>query len=176
VTASALFGAQTAHASDQVAADPAIMPTYVNLIFTMSNTNGDIFSMDIAHGNTAPGADAIIWYTGTQRNQRFWLDAGKYPRSYRIHSATSGLCLNVNHHSGDAGAKIIQWNCDPDKPDNESFFFQPDPGWAGAYHIQAASSGLCLEPGGGINPAANVIQWQCNGYDDRAEDWHTYTG
>jgi Ricin-type beta-trefoil lectin domain-like len=127
-------------------------------------------ALDINHGDTTPGAQAIVWNAGDQLNQQFALLPSRIAGGYRIQSLSSGLCLNVNHGSLSQGANIIQWYCDQDQPSNEIFYFSPGE-VSGAYLIVAANSLMCLEPGGGVHAAAPVIQWTCNTGYDPAEEW-----
>ncbi|WP_220182732.1 ThuA domain-containing protein [Sphaerisporangium album] len=82
--------------------------------------------LDVPGGSGAAGTQLVQWscHPSTapdQVNQRFFpLASGD---TYKITSAASGLCLDINSGSHEDGGAVIQWNCV--NADNQRFGFTP---------------------------------------------------
>lgn len=119
---------------------------------------------DVPAYSTASGKWLDQWTCVNQSNERWYLDpvgpiGGVY--WYRIRSASSGLCMNVNGASLSNRAAIIQYRCGAYT--NEYFAF-----WRGGdvptgyYLVQAFQSGRCLKvDGGSVANGAKLIQYSC---------------
>jgi len=80
---------------------------------------------------------------------------------------SSNKCLDITGESQRAGAKAIQYKCDPTYA-NQSFKFIPVEGKQQTYTIQAQHSNLCLDvEGASKDKGKNIIQWQCKNYDNQ---------
>ena len=77
-----------------------------------------------------------------------------------LHNVNSHLCLAIGQASTLKGAKAIQWNCEPNNPEQQWKLVKLP---SGAFQIRNVNSKMCLAIGeADTDPGAAVIQWPCN--------------
>jgi len=122
--------------------------------------------LDVEGWSTANRGRVHMWdyrTTGNYNNQRWTtrLVAGSW---YQIINVNSHLCLDKSMDNGDRdGALVYQYTCDPSKPYNQLWAFEPG-GINGYWTIADAQDGRCLDIRD-FNPNidATVQVWSCSG-------------
>ena len=118
--------------------------------------------IDDPNNSTANNTQIITWDRKNGNNQRWALTANA-DGTYAVKNKVSGKCLDIRGASTAAGTAVIQYSCDPTKPNQK---FALTPAGTEGYKLVAQSSGLAVTPAGTTKgtpltqqPVANGQVW-----------------
>ncbi|MCX5208435.1 glycoside hydrolase family 3 C-terminal domain-containing protein [Kitasatospora sp. NBC_00240] len=144
----------------------------VPIVVTDPLVNGGVYeitaagqAIDDPRATTTPDTQLDGWASNGGTNQQ-WTATQNSDGTWQLKNGASGLCMDVRHASGSAGAAVIQWTCTG--ATNQRWSIDSH---GGGYALKSASSGLVVTEASASNGALLTQQ----PYTGAAAQSYTFT-